>query len=232
MKVLPSSVAEVAIHGPDSPAFSDGLIAILGRAPRELLQPALPFSVIVENNSARTITLMGVRFDMLGTRAKQYSVVHYADTLRNPQKADFRPGVKRFVCAEPDYTALVIRGDVSATTRGRMNLDNLRRMLRMQASLDCIAFDDGEFRGPDSQNAFGRFAREREIEGALLAEVLAMDGGPSDAIETQLVQAVQDPAEKARRQVARKLLEALEAGGPEEVFTRARGFRRRIPLWR
>ena len=175
MKVLVSSVAGVAVHGPDSPAFSEGLFDILGRAPRELLLPALPFSVIVENNSTRTIALMGVRFDMVGARAKQYSVVHYADTLRNPQKADFRPGVRRFVCAEPDYTALVVRGDVSATTRGRMNLDNLRKMLQIRASLDCIAFEDGEFRGPDSQDAFGRFAREREIEGALLEEVLAKD---------------------------------------------------------
>ena len=130
MQVLPSSVAEVAVHGPDSPAFTSGLLAILGRAPRELLKPALPFSVIVENNATRTITLMGVRFDMVGARAKQYSVVHYADTLRNPVKADFRPGVKRFVCAEPDYTALVVRGEASASTRGRMNLDRLRRMLR------------------------------------------------------------------------------------------------------
>jgi hypothetical protein len=232
MKVLPSSVAEVAVHGPDSPAFTDGLLAILGRAPRELLKPALPYSVIVENNSTRTITLMGVRFDMLGARAKQYSVVHYADTLRNPRKADFLPGVKRFVCAEPAYTALVVRGDVSPTTRGRMNLDALRKMVKIQAALDCIAFDDGEFRGPDSQNAFGRFAREREMEGALVAELLAMEGEPSTAMEALLVRAVQDPDERARRPIARKMLEALEVGGPGEVLTRARGFRRRIALWR
>jgi hypothetical protein len=232
MKVLLSSVAEVAVHGPDSPAFSEGLLAILGRAPRELLLPALPFSVIVENGSTRTIALMGVRFDMLGARAKQYSVVHYADTLRHPQKADFRPGVKRFVCAEPDYTALVVRGDVSATTRGRMNLDTLRKMLQIRASLDCIAFEDGEFRGPDSRDAYGRFAREREIEGALLDEVLAMDGDPASVVEAALVRAVQDPAERARRLVARRLLEALESGGLEEVFVRTRGFRRRMPLWR
>ena len=232
MKVQVSSVAEVAVHGPDSPAFSEGLLDILGRAPRELLQPALPFSVIVENKSTRTIALMGVRFDMVGARAKQYSVVHYADTLRNPQKADFRPGVKRFVCAEPDYTALVVRGDVSATTRGRMNLDNLRKMLQIRASLDCVAFEDGEFRGPDSQDAFGRYAREREIEGALLDEVLAMEGEAAKVVEAALVRAVQDQAERARRLVARKLLEALEAGGVEEVFVRTRGFRRRMPLWR
>jgi hypothetical protein len=232
MKIVPSSVPEIAVHGPDSPAFNDGLVAILGRAPRQLLQPAIPFSVIVENNSARTIALMGVRFDMVGPRAKHYSVLHYADTLRNPQKADFRPGAKRFVCAEPAYTALVIRDDVAADTRGRMNLENLRRMLEIRASLDCVAFEDGEFKGPDSQGAFGRFAREREIEAALIAEVIGMESEPVGAIEAVLVRAVQDPDERARRSVARKLLEALESGSRDEVFTRARGFPHRIALWR
>jgi hypothetical protein len=163
MKVVPSAVTGVAVHGPDSPAFNDGLAAIPGHT-RDLLQPAIPFSVIVENNSTRTITLVGVRFDMAGPGGKHYSVVHYADALRFPQHADFSPGTRRFVCAEPAYTALVVRGEipVPARTRGRMNLENLGRMLEIRASLDCIAFDDGEFGGPDSQGAFARLARERE----------------------------------------------------------------------
>ena len=86
-------------------------------------------------------------------------MVHYADTLRNPEKADFRPGSGRFICAEPAYTSLVIRGAEAAATRGRMNLDNLRRMLRIRASLDCIAFADGRFEGPDTQRAFSTALR-------------------------------------------------------------------------
>ena len=96
MKVLPSSVAEIAIHGCDSPEFHAALPGILGRAPRELLEPALPFSVIVENKSEPAVALLGVRFDMTGPKGTQYSVVHYADTLRNPEKADFLPGQRAF----------------------------------------------------------------------------------------------------------------------------------------
>ncbi len=231
MKVVPSAVPEVALHGPDSPAFNDGLAAMPERT-RELLRPAIPFSIIVENNSARTISLLGVLFGMVGPRAKKYSVVHYADTLRNPQQADFRPGTRRFVCAEPAYTALAIRSGVTANARDRMNLDNLRKMLQLRASLDCVAFDDGQFSGPDSRGAFARLAREREVEGALLAEVLAMETEPVSAIEAVLAQAVQDTNERGRRMVARKLLEALESGGRDEVFAQARTFRRRIALWR
>ena len=66
MKVLPSSVAEVAIHGCDSPEFHEALPGILGRAPKVLLDPALPFSVIVANRSEMAVAFLGVRFDMTG----------------------------------------------------------------------------------------------------------------------------------------------------------------------
>jgi len=229
MKVLPSSVAEVAIHGCDSPEFHAALPGILGRAPRALLDPALPFSVIVFNKSAMAVALLGVRFDMTGPKGTQYSVVHYADTLRNPEKADFLPGSARFICAEPAYTSLVMRGDAAADTRGRMNLDNLRRMLRIRASLDCIAFADGRFDGPDTQGAFDRFARDRVIETELVDRVANL---PVEGAEAALYEAVQDPDERARRSAARKLLQGITAGGHEEMLNRARAYRYRIPLYR
>lgn len=232
MKVAASTVPGVRIHGPDSPEFETGLAEIIGDAPRELLKAALPYSVIVENTGRRTISFLGVRFDMLGRKAKQVSVVHYADSLRNPAKGDFRPGTKRFICAEPEYTALVVHGDVAPRTRGRMNLDNLRRMIDMCASLDCVAFEDGEFAGPDSQGAFARLARERDVELAFAAEVIARVTGGSNEIERFLYRAVEDPEDRARRMISRKMLEALKAGGAADVAARAREWRCRIPLWR
>ncbi|HXJ39368.1 MAG TPA: hypothetical protein VNH18_08805 [Bryobacteraceae bacterium] len=232
MKAVESPVAGILIHGPETPEFDAGLLSILGRAPKELLRPALPYSVIVDNESDRTVAFLGVRFDMVGPRAKQYSVVHYADSLRNPLKADFKPGTKRFICAEPEYTALVIRGDVAAQTRGRMNLENLRKMLQIKASIDCLAFADGQFAGPDSQETFDRFAAERETEAALVAEMQTLALAPDAEIEAMLYHAVQDPVNRARRYAARKLLEGYEAGGRTEALTRAANFRMRVALWR
>ena len=232
MKTLPSPVDGILIHGPDTPEFEHGLVTLLGRAPRELLRPAIPFSVIVENRTDRTVAYLGVRFDMVSARAQQFSVVHYADTLRNPAKAELRPGVSRFICAEPAYTALVIRGDVAAHTRGRMNLDNLRKMLQVKASVDCVAFADGSFFGPDSQGAFDRLATERQIEEALIAELNVLGNAPDPEIEALLFHAVQDPDNRARRSAARKLLEGYEAGGRDEALNRARNFRFRVALQR
>src|SRR6266567_139888 len=100
MQITPCSIAGIGLLGLESQGFEQALTELLGRAPRILLAPALPYSVIVSNDATRAIALLGVRFDMTGPRGKPYSVIHYADTLRNPEKGDFLPGVKRFISAE------------------------------------------------------------------------------------------------------------------------------------
>jgi hypothetical protein len=232
--VEPSSVKGVELIGPGAVEFGEALESILGRTPDDVLKPALPYSVIARNKDARAIALLGIRFDMVGRQAKPYSVIHYADMLRHPEKADLKPGAMRFVCAEPLYTDLVLRREREVDQRGRMNLENLRTVLRINASLDCVGFDDGQFAGPDSLGAFDRFERERDAEIALIAEI----GKPEDAIET-LQRAMEIPVEQARdraliarRVLARRLHESYEAGGLDEMIARARSHRVRIKLWR
>ena len=227
MKIEPSGVPDVDLIGPDTVEFREALEFLLGREPDEALRLAIPFSVIVRNKTGRAIALLGVRFDMIGARARPYSVVHYADTLRNPEKADLTPGAVRFVCAEPLYTELVLRRTVSrseADTRGRMNLDNLAKASEIRASLDCVAFDDGYFAGPDSLGAFDRLRTEREAEIAFLEEVLS-----AADLAALLRSAMEIPA---RRALAKRLQEGLLTGGREETIARARSHRPRIALSR
>src|SRR4051812_7980596 len=105
----PSPVEGILLHTHGTPGFEEGLISVLGRAPREILLPALPYSVIVENQTDQIVAYLGIRFDMISPKSQKISVVHYADALRNPAKAELRPGARRFICAEPEYTSLVIR---------------------------------------------------------------------------------------------------------------------------
>jgi hypothetical protein len=227
LKIEPSGVPDVDLIGPDTVEFREALKSLLGREPDESLRLAIPFSVIVRNKTGRAVALLGVRFDMIGARARPYSVVHYADTLRNPEKADLTPGAVRFVCAEPLYTELVLRRTVSrseADTRGRMNLDNLAKASEIRASLDCVAFDDGYFAGPDSLGAFDRLRTEREAEIAFLEEVLS-----AADLAALLRSAMEIPA---RRALAKRLQEGLQTGGPEETIARARSHRPRIALSR
>jgi hypothetical protein len=235
MQVAPSSVPNIDLIGPDAEGFKEAVELLWGRAPDSVLAPALPYSVIARNDHSRAVALLGIRFDMLGAQAKSYSVVHYADTLRYPEKATLTPGAMRFVCAEPLYTDLVLRRATEIDRRGPMNLDNLRKVLRIGASLDCAAFDDGQFAGPDSLGAFDRFESEREAEIAFVEEVLK----PDCAVEALLKQAMEiapaqarDRALIARRVLAKRLYEALAAGGLDEVADRARNHRLRIALWR
>jgi hypothetical protein len=217
MSVGPGSVRVVELIGPEAPEFGSALEAILGGAPDIVLVPALPYSVIARNNDTRAIALLGIRFDMVGPKLKAFSVVHYADKLRQPEKADLIPGGMRFVCAEPRYTDMVLRGERDVDQRGRMNLDNLRTVLHIEASLDCVAFDDGQFAGPDSLGAFERFERERGIEIRFLAEI----SKPDCAIGELLVEAANSPA-----------LRMLARGGSDELAERARNHRLRVKLWR
>jgi hypothetical protein len=219
---------------PGATGFDAALESILGRPPDRILLPALPYSVIVRNGDRRAIALLGIRFDLIGMKGT-YSVVHYADTLRHPEKTDFRAGSLRFVCAEPSYTDMVLRGADDVDKRGRMNLEKLFTVLQARASLDCVGFDDGQFAGKDSLGAFERFAREREAEMAFLAEIAR----PGCAVAAALEQAMEIPAEKARdraaiarRTLARRLHDGFVAGGLNGVSEQARNYRVRIGLWR
>jgi hypothetical protein len=235
MQVEPSSVPNVDLIGPDAVGFKDAVELLLGRELDGVLEPALPYSVVARNRHPRAVALLGIRFDMVGAQAKSYSVIHYADTLRHPENAGFMPGAMRFVCAEPLYTDLVLRRATGIARRGPMNLDNLRKVSRIRASLDCAAFDDGQFAGPDSLGAFDRLESEREAEIALVEEVLK----PDCAVETLLKQAmempptnVRDRALLARRVLAKRLYEGLAAGGFDGAVAIARNHRLRIRLWR
>ena len=218
------------LMGPGTAEFREALEFLLGREPDEALRLAVPWSVIVRNRAGRAIALLGVRFDMVGQQGKSSSVVHYADTLRNPEKAAVTPGAMRFICAEPLYTGRVLGQSASrpeADKRARMNLDNLAKAREIRASIDCVAFGDGHFTGPDSLGAFDRFRVEREAEIAFVDEVLRSEAG----VETLLARAIEHAA-PAQRTLAKRLQEALQAGGREEMIARARNHRPRIALFR
>jgi hypothetical protein len=104
-------------------------------------------------------------------------------------------------------------------------------MLGIRASIDCVAFADGQFAGPDSREAFGRLAHERDVESELVGQVLSVADQPS-GLERVLRGAVEDAGERARRTAARRLLEALRQGGLTEALARARDWNYRISLWR
>jgi hypothetical protein len=226
MKTQPSSVAGVELAGPDAPGFLADLERLLGQHADGGLRGALPYSVIARNRTGRTIALLGVRFDMLGRNARPYSVVHYADTLRHPESADLVPGAIRFVCAEPAYTAFVAaKGERPLDPRAAMNLENLHKAAGIKASIDCVAFVDGQFMGPDSLGSLMRFERERVGERELVTEVLS----GQDRIGEVLAERLEEAGSRA---LAKQFYGVFQSGGAPEVMARARNHRFRIRLWR
>jgi hypothetical protein len=235
MQVEANSVPGVEICGPETEAFQAALRGLLGREPDRVLKPALPFSVVVFNRDWGAIAFLGVRFDMRRAAGDSYSVIHYADSLRNPGRAELRPGAARYVCAEPLYTDLVLRQGGEVDRRAAMNIEKLRAASEIHASIDCVALEDGTFRGPDALGAFERFALENMAESMLIEEVLR----PGAALVTLLDAALEIPVDKtkdrallARRALARHIAEGLYLGGMEEAHKRAHNHRLRITLRR
>lgn len=234
MQVEASSVPGVTIFGAEAPEFRETLSRLMNRQdPCPVIAPALPFCVVVRNDSPKALALLGVRFDMIGSELKHYSVVHYADTLRNPEKSDLKSGAARVVCAEPLYTSMILRREETVHPRGEMNLANLRQMVAINAAIDCAAFDDGSFFGADTRNAFDRFALESVAEARLIEEVLR----PGCPVVSFLEGVMEIPAEQirdralvARRTLAKHLAEGIYVGGIEEALNRARHHRSRIAL--
>ena len=229
MHIEPSSVTGVELVGPDAAEFARLLEGLVGGKPDGVLQPALPYSVIVRNNGSRALVLLGTRFDMVSRQKKPYSVVHYADTLRHPEKATLVPGAGRFVCAEPRYTDMILRRETKVDGRGAMNLGNLAHAVRVVASLDCVAFDDGEFAGPDSHGAFERLQRERDAESALVEEVRHAGADAGSDVGALLAKEIENSAEPVRRALAKQFHAALAAGQLDACVA---NHRLRIPLWR
>src|SRR5438105_3140304 len=104
MKIEQSCLTGVELLGPGSDLFHAAVALLYGREPDDVLRSALDFSVIAKNCAGRAIALLGIRFDMIGPQTRPSAVIHYADTLRNPEQAALGSGALRFVCAEPAYT--------------------------------------------------------------------------------------------------------------------------------
>ena len=229
MIVTPSAVPGIALIGPDEAAFGPALAMTGSAVSLDQLTPSLPFSVVVANQSERPVALFAIRFDMLDAKAKPCSVVHYADTLRNPERPGLLPGAFRFVCAEAAFTSLALEGRAPAA-RTKLNVVNLRKMVQMRVSLDCAAFADGTFDGADSLGAFDRLARERQQELEFTGEFALLADQPAAALAW--VVKIAGEGDRIRRAQARVLLEAFASGGWEAMQVRSRGHRVRIALRR
>jgi hypothetical protein len=107
-----------------------------------------------------------------------------------------------------------------------MNVKNLRTMVSVRASIDCFAFADGRFCGPDTGGAFERFRVQRESEQALISGVLSAE------IREEHLLTELNSDNSVRRALAAKLIDQLMQGGAQAMLDCARRHRSRIELVR
>ena len=166
MRILPSTVQGVEI------AETDDSIKIHDPFPTR----ALDYSVAVINRSHMAIAFLGVRFEMVKRDGKHAVAMQYSDALRHPEESAFVPGIARLISIEHGVTEAVLQGmsiaEHPSYQRVMMNLDNVRKMSSVTASIDAVAFTDGCFLGPDKAGSFARLAAERDAEIHFRARII------------------------------------------------------------
>ena len=147
---------------------------------------AKEFGVLIDNRTDQTIAFVGARFDLILENGRPAASMQYSDMLRYADQADFVAGGSRFVSIEHGVTESVRHGSVLENNPGYrrilMNLEGLRRMLGIGASLDCIAFADGRFFGPDLGGAYPRLCSERATELQFQLRILGLKTIPASAL--------------------------------------------------
>lgn len=174
----------VSLVGPASPEFIPTLRQILTERQIEALKPALPFSVVIKNNSARAIAATGVLFETTQPDGRKYQYYNRVVDLHSPSSAFLSAGQVRFESlARPLKWAVNLR---------RVDLflghpDYQRMLVRVAdfslaktttAILDFVVFDDGKFVGPDSCGQFFHIENEGRIRSSFALELAALAENP------------------------------------------------------
>ncbi len=222
MRILPSTVEGVEI------AESDDSIEIHDPFPTR----ALDYSVAVINRSHMAIAFLGVRFEMVKRDGKHAIAMQYSDALRHPEQSEFVPGMARLISIEHGVTQAVLEGvsieSIPGYQRILMNLDNVRKMSSVTASIDSVAFTDGSFHGPDKAGSFTRLASERDAEVHFRERVLESGPMPEPEFAELLRLTIDLPV---LRRFSR-LLDLYVEAGREAVLEVMSAHKVRIPLHR
>jgi len=155
--ILPSSVPQVEITDRSAAAFRSMADRLLTEASvRGVVEPALPYSVLVTNASSRAITYYVIRFDYLNRAGKGVS-----STLRMDRRARRKVEARSSEIVFPilALTEAAVDGNLPRVASGMSNtisrvLANFAQSPQVVASVDSVVYEDGEFLGQTSRTHF------------------------------------------------------------------------------
>jgi len=159
--IAPAPVTGLQLIGPASPEFPSALASVAGAGFAAQFANWLPLTVVVRNNTPRTIVACNFAWSFDGVaRGGGYAV-----SLESPEGPANRIQPGGSVAALPTDVLTCTPGAALQTALlGKQSrnlaglLSGLERSQTLTVFLDYVIFDDGQFAGPDVRNTFDREA--------------------------------------------------------------------------
>ncbi len=173
----------VTLIGPGSPEFASSLSRTATAEKRSILEPLLPFSVVLVNKSNQTILAHTLRWVCTAPDGRRTygTYTGAADVMTFTKGPRVPPGSATLVTP-------ISSGDVRAHPARAQAVQNAERRLRSQKEivivLDGVLFEDGRFAGPNEtkirDHHEGQVAASQEIQSTVLTK--EKQGEHADAI--------------------------------------------------
>lgn len=244
----------VELLPPSSEAFVELLTAAAERQLLSAIQPILPYSVIVKNNTPERLLMVTVRMSEPDVTGNSASQTFTFGTISNDPLDSITPGSAVFVTPVtqlnrvlPQKRVMQIPGADSLKVRLATLVEQYSLHPELEVVLDAIVFADSRVIGPDISRTMDIVNLWADAEDDVISGILSRSG---DDISTYLASirnssvvnpATINPDQKAgeflecRQRFASDLLDQRNAFKSEEDFLRFLGMRNeaRIPkLWK
>jgi hypothetical protein len=216
-----------------------------GAASLSVLQPVLPYSIILQNTSSAPILGTSVLFTVTGAKTLRYAFNTYDPDAESP--ALLLPGWYRFVSVIPPANQAVLENDTRPMLTPRaVTLDtvisDLRSSPRVAVSVEAVITSRGLFLGPDGANLLNRITAEQRAEAFLAAGLQSIGpAAPQKAVQWLTPFASAPPARTGNPfaddfynrklyELAKLILGRLNRGDPNAVSGYLLRFGRRVTV--
>ena len=222
--VVPSPAEGIELLGSQSPDFRADVEAIVGTAAMPLIEPWLPFTVVVKNNSAQTLLAYNIRWTAGFTTS--------LGSLATTEAGGLKPGSMVVALA----SSALLTGPPGPHQQASLAESQARSLAALQAapaatiSLDSAVWVSGQFVGPDAGRNFERDAAEFTAWRAVALDVQSQlaAGASFDGIAAVLSQMTNQPVGGSRASrdwnaqfragEAQRLLRIYQRGGGQAVL--------------
>jgi hypothetical protein len=223
MTVLPvdSAITDVRMFPPGDPSFQEFINKKIPTDELPVFQPILPYSVVLQNASAKPILGFCVRFDIVDSDGHQTFMSQWGGFSAGD--VALPPGVQAWISAESGYNASAVHSKIRFGLVHQPGFYGSARSVAV--SLDSVLLADGTLSGPDKQGMFNVFASRLRADKLLTQAVLGLkanSGGLQQFLTTQIASDARgdDGTKETRRRVG-ELQRVMRKEGADAAVAKA-----------